>query len=77
MKEKYKMLEIQEDLKERLWEKYLVQNQLQQHAILYKILNAEGLRLEKERKVQKANCDLAVDKLKIANDFEIKVYNTF
>ena len=43
LKEKYKMLEIQEDLKERLGEKYLVQNQLQQHAILYKILNAERL----------------------------------
>ncbi len=34
------------------------------------------LKLKEERDIQKANCNLAIDKLKIANDFEISVYKS-
>ena len=34
------------------------------------------LKLKEEREIQKTNCNLAVDKLKIANDFEISVYKS-
>ena len=54
-------------------------NQQASTDMILKLQNCEencSLRLEKERKIQKANCDLAVDKLKIANDFEIKVYKS-
>ena len=43
LKEKHKMLEVQKQLKEQLGEKYLVQNRLQQHAFLHKVLNTERL----------------------------------
>jgi len=34
------------------------------------------LKLQEERDIQKANCNFAVEKLKIANDFEISVYKS-
>ncbi len=34
------------------------------------------LKLKEEAEIQKSNCNLAVDKLKIANDFEIAVYKS-
>lgn len=43
LKERHKMLEVQKQLKEQLGEKYLVQNRLQQHAFLHKVLNTERL----------------------------------
>jgi len=45
--------------------------------MIIKIKSSEELcelKLKEEREIQKANCGLAVDKLKIANDFEISVY---
>tara|TARA_E500000331_G_scaffold241507_1_gene231893 strand:+ start:380 stop:1591 length:1212 start_codon:yes stop_codon:yes gene_type:complete len=43
LKENHKMLGVQKRLKEQLGEKYLVQNRLQQHVFLYKVLNSERL----------------------------------
>ena len=47
--------------------------------LLVKLNSTEKIcqaRIEKETKMQRANCSLSVDKLKIANDFQISVYKS-
>ncbi len=47
--------------------------------LLIKLNTSEKIcqaRIDKEADVQRANCSLAVDKLKIANDFQISVYKS-
>ena len=47
--------------------------------LLIKLNTSEKIcqaRIDKETGIQRANCSLAVDKLKIANDFQISVYKS-
>ena len=54
-------------------------NPLHLKVLLIKLNTSEKIcqaRIDKETGIQRANCSLAVDKLKIANDFQISVYKS-